>query len=78
MQQLDMISCWRNRQAQLDFHICRLEWFVGKSAVLDPVALGCKIDGYRAEWSSYQTRIRRALQKRPINGMSTNGVVHAA
>jgi hypothetical protein len=78
MPQLDMISYWRNRQAELDFHICRLEWFMSKPVVLDPQALQHKIDVYRAEWKSYQTCIQRALKKKPTRIGSTNGVFHAA
>ena len=48
----DAVACWRNRQAELEFHICRHEWFLNKSAVLDPAALQHKIDEYRVEWNT--------------------------
>ena len=53
----DAITCWRNRQAELEFHIRRHEWFLGKSAVLDAEALKHKIEDYRSEWNSYEKLI---------------------
>ena len=53
----DAVACWRNRQAELEFHIRRHEWFVGKSAVLNAEALDHKIEDYRREWNSYEKLI---------------------
>jgi hypothetical protein len=55
----DAVSCWRNRQAELEFHILRHEWFLGKATVLSPDALQRKIDAYRTEWNSYERMIRK-------------------
>ena len=56
----DAVTCWRNRQAELEFHILRHEWFLGTPAVLDPDALQHKIDEYRLEWNTYERLIRKA------------------
>lgn len=53
----DAVTCWRNRQAELEFHIRRHEWFLGKPSVLDAEALKHKIDDYRREWNSYEKLI---------------------
>jgi hypothetical protein len=55
----DAVTCWRNRQAELEFHIQRHEWFLGKTAVPDPDALQRKIDGYRVEWNGYERLIKK-------------------
>ena len=57
----DAVACWRNRQAELEFHICRHEWFLNKSAVLDPAALQHKIDEYRGEWNTYERLITKTV-----------------
>lgn len=59
MHHSDAVTCWRNRQAELEFHIRRHEWFMGKAHVLDPEALKQKIDGYRLEWDIYERLIRK-------------------
>jgi hypothetical protein len=59
MQHPDATTCWRNRQAEIEFHICRHEWFLDKAAVLDPDALHHKIDAYRLEWNTYERLIRK-------------------
>ena len=66
MHRPDAISCWRNRQAEIEFHILRHEWFLGKTAVLNPDALQHKIDDYRLEWNTYERQIRKvsAVQRR--------------
>jgi hypothetical protein len=81
MQSPDAIQRWRNRQAELDFHLCRLRWFLGKAAILDPLALQRKIDGYQTEWNVYEKHIQTALlprRKAPNGVRPTAGVVHAA
>jgi hypothetical protein len=55
----DAVTCWRNRQAELEFHIRRHEWFLNNAAVLNPEALERKIDTYRSEWNSYERLIRK-------------------
>jgi hypothetical protein len=55
----DAVTCWRNRQAEIEFHIQRHEWFLGKPAVLAPDALQRKIDGYRLEWNTYERLIKK-------------------
>lgn len=55
----DAVTCWRNRQAELEFHIRRHEWFVGKAVVLDQEALKRKIENYRVEWNTYERLIRK-------------------
>jgi hypothetical protein len=60
MHHLDAVACWRHRQAEIEFHILRHEWFLGKAAVLSPDALQHKIDGYRTEWNSYERKIQKA------------------
>ncbi len=59
MHHLDAVACWRHRQAEIEFHILRHEWFLGKTAVLNPDALQHKIDAYRTEWNSYERKIRK-------------------
>jgi len=59
MHRPDAVTCWRNRQAELEFHILRHQWFLGKAAVLNPDALQHKIDAYRIEWNSYERLIRQ-------------------
>lgn len=59
MHRPDAVACWRNRQAEIEFHILRHEWFLGKTAVLNPDALRHKIDDYRTEWNSYERMIRK-------------------
>jgi hypothetical protein len=59
MHHTDVVACWRNRQAELEFHIRRHEWFLGKSVVLDADALKHKIDDYRREWNSYEKLIAK-------------------
>jgi hypothetical protein len=59
MHHLDAVACWRHRQAEIEFHILRHEWFLGKTAVLNPDALRHKIDDYRTEWNSYEQMIRK-------------------
>jgi hypothetical protein len=63
----DAVACWRNRQAELEFHIRRHEWFLDKSIVLHPEALQHKIDDYRIEWSAYERMIRKACASHPIS-----------
>jgi hypothetical protein len=60
MQQLDLVRCWRSRQDELAIHIGRHQWFVGKQVVRDPEALQQKIHKYRAEWLSFEERIRKS------------------
>lgn len=60
MQQLDLFRCWRSRQKELAVHIGRHQWFVGREVVRDSEALQEKIDKYRAEWLSFEERIRTA------------------
>jgi hypothetical protein len=55
----DAVARWRNRQAEIEFHILRHEWFMGKAAVLNPDALQHKIDTYRLEWNTYERLIRK-------------------
>ena len=55
----DAVTCWRNRQAEIEFHIRRHEWFMDKSPVLNPDALQHKIDAYRVEWNTYERLIRK-------------------
>jgi hypothetical protein len=62
----DAVTCWRNRQAELEFHIRRHEWFMGKPAVLDAESLKHKIDAYRVEWNTYEKLIRK-VQPVPPN-----------
>jgi hypothetical protein len=59
MHRPDAVTCWRNRQAEIEFHILRHEWFLGKAAVLNPDALQHKIDAYRIEWNTYERQIRK-------------------
>ena len=61
----DAVVCWRNRQAELDFHIRRHEWFLDNTAVPNPEALKQKIDAYRVEWTSYERLIRKVQSSRP-------------
>ena len=61
----DAVACWRNRQAELEFHICRHEWFLNKSVVLDPAALQHKIDEYRVEWNTYERLITKTATVHP-------------
>lgn len=72
MQHPDAITCWRNRQAELEFHIRRHEWFLGRSAVSNPEALQRKIDAYRVEWNTYERLIRK------VHGVHSNGTHTAA
>ena len=65
MHHSDAVACWRNRQAELEFHIRRHEWFLDKSVVLDPHALQEKIDAYRIEWNSYERLIRKVSASHP-------------
>ena len=65
MQHTDAVTCWRNRQAELEFHIRRHEWFLGKSVVPDAEALKHKIEDYRREWSSYEKLIDKVHPVRP-------------
>jgi hypothetical protein len=67
MHPTDAVACWRNRQAELEFHIRRHEWFLDKSVVPDPEALQHKIDAYRTEWSSYERMIRKASTSHPAS-----------
>jgi hypothetical protein len=55
----DAVTCWRNRQAEIEFHIQRHEWFLGRTAVLAPDALQRKIDAYRLEWNTYERLIKK-------------------
>jgi hypothetical protein len=59
MHHTDAVTCWRHRQAELEFHIRRHEWFVGKSAVMDPKALKEKLEAYRLEWNTYERLIHK-------------------
>jgi hypothetical protein len=61
----DAVTCWRNRQAELEFHIRRHEWFVGKSAVLNADALEHKIEDYRREWNIYEKLIDKVHTVQP-------------
>lgn len=61
----DAITCWRNRQAELEFHIARHEWFLDKDAVLNREALQRKIDAYRIEWNTYERLIRKMHHVHP-------------
>jgi hypothetical protein len=70
MQHPDAVTCWRNRQAELEFHIRRHEWFLGKAAVLNPEALQHKIDAYRIEWNSYERLIRKVHHIQPVGTKS--------
>lgn len=72
MQHTDAVSCWRNRQAEIEFHICRHEWFLDKSTVLNPDALQRKIDTYRVEWNTYERLIRK------VSGVHTHSARPAA
>jgi hypothetical protein len=63
----DAVTCWRNRQAELDFHIQRHEWFLGRTAVLEPEALQRKIDAYRIEWNTYERLIRKVRDVQPAS-----------
>jgi hypothetical protein len=67
MDQPDAIAGWRNRQAELEFHIRRHEWFLDKSVVLDPEALRHKIDAYRIEWGTYERLIRKTCASHPAS-----------
>jgi hypothetical protein len=66
----DAVTYWRNRQAEIDFHIRRHEWFMGKSAVQDPEALQHKIDAYRVEWGAYEKLIRKVHPVNPNSARS--------
>ena len=68
----DAVTCWRNRQAEIEFHIRRHEWFMDKSVVLYPEALQHKIDAYRVEWSTYEKLIRK------VHPVRTNSARSAA
>jgi hypothetical protein len=68
MHQPGAVASWRNRQAELEFHICRHEWFLDKSVVLDQEALRNKIDAYRLEWNTYERLIRKACAPHPAGG----------
>ena len=68
----DAVTCWRNRQAEIEFHIHRHEWFLGKSAVLNPDALQRKIDAYHLEWNTYDRLIRK------VCAVQTHGARSAA
>ena len=70
MHHLDAIAYWRNRQAELEFHICRHEWFLDKKAVLNQDALQHKIDAYRTEWNSYERLIKKVQSVRPVKSRS--------
>jgi hypothetical protein len=72
MHSTDAVSCWRNRQAELEFHIRRHEWFLGKAAVLNPDALQHKIDAYYLEWNTYERLIGKVRTGQP------NSTRHAA
>jgi hypothetical protein len=61
----DAVACWRNRQAELEFHIRRHEWFLDKSVVLNTDALQGKIDAYRTEWNTYERLIRKVCAPHP-------------
>jgi hypothetical protein len=68
----DAVTCWRSRQAEIDFHIRRHEWFLEKGSVLNPEALKQKIEAYRLEWSTYERLIRKVVAAHPSK------VTHAA
>jgi hypothetical protein len=55
----EAVTCWRNRQAEIEFHICRHEWFIDKASILNPDALQRKIDTYRLEWNTYERLIQK-------------------
>jgi hypothetical protein len=55
----EAVTCWRNRQAEIEFHIRRHEWFLDKASVLNRDALQHKIDTYRVEWNAYEGLIRK-------------------
>jgi hypothetical protein len=61
----DAVTCWRNRQAELEFHIRRHEWFLDKAAVLNPDELQHKIESYRIEWNTYERLIRKVHHMHP-------------
>jgi hypothetical protein len=65
MQHPDAVTCWRNRQAEIEFHIRRHEWFLDKAIVLDPDALHHKIDAYRLEWNAYEHLIKKMSAVHP-------------
>jgi hypothetical protein len=67
MHQPDAIACWRNRQAELEFHIRRHEWFLNKPVVLNAEALRHKIDAYRLEWSTYERLICKTCASHPAS-----------
>jgi hypothetical protein len=66
----DAVTCWRNRQAEIEFHIQRHEWFLGKAAVLAPDALQRKIDSYRLEWNTYDRLIKKVRAVPPASARS--------
>lgn len=65
MQHPDAVTCWRNRQAELEFHIRRHEWFLGRSVVRNQEALQRKIDAYRLEWNTYERLIHKVHSVHP-------------
>lgn len=72
MHHTDAVTCWRNRQAELEFHIRRHEWFLGKPVIPDQEALKQKIDSYRLEWNTYERLIRK------VDSMHTGSTKTAA
>jgi hypothetical protein len=66
----DAVTYWRNRQAELEFHIRRHEWFQNKAAVLNSEALQRKIETYRIEWNTYERLIRKVHPERPTGTRS--------
>lgn len=66
----DAVTCWRNRQAELEFHIRRHEWFLNKAAVLNSEALQRKIETYRIEWDTYERLIRKVHPAHPAGARS--------
>ena len=81
MQQPEAVQGWRNRQAEIEFHLCRLQWFLSKAEGTDPSPLQKQIERYQKEWNLYQERIggghitHRKLKK---DGKKISGTVHAA
>ena len=63
MRALNLIQYGRNRQAELEFHICRHEWFLDKVAAQDhDHPLRRKINDYRGEWTSYERLIGQTAE----------------
>lgn len=61
MQQLDVVRYWRNRQAELEIHISRHQWFVNKGVLEDPRVLQRIIDAYCNEWNGYERLVRKVM-----------------